>query len=749
MSYRDRYPPNGGDSYRSSSYRDYHDDDYHDGRSQSSLPPRPSRPTGPPSSLPQRPPVNPRIFGESYRPLPPFPSQGDYRRSDRGSRAANPPPPPPPNYAPPPLPSDLPPPATRDTYRPPQGSFTFRADAPPGIQQSYTDGYRGPKHRRNQIGGPRHHWQQENGQRRPRHSWIPAERDLLKASYSTGTEQELFSTEGGVTYRPIIDLTDSDEAEMDISGDEADGPAEPSNKRARLSISQAASGDSVPKWSNSDPYSALPAEAGVQTKKKDVVQMIRKARVPAKDIKPSLPTSAEDFISFDLDESDDEVQEIRDVEFRKKSEARNDDDLNSRNSRKRTYGEYNQLPHASLEKSARAPAGGLILSKWREKEGENPYPWQVDDHSTTPKMGVWLHKDIVDFYEFVKPREFEGKLREALIQDLKQFSRAVFRKDAEFYPFGSYPSGLYLPTADMDLVFMSDSFRNSGVAKYDKKSVLFSLQQMLVKNGKAYEGNVEVISHAKVPIVKYVDQTTGLKVDISFENSTGITALETFKGWKNQYPAMPALVTLIKHFLAMRGLNEPVNGGIGGFSVTCLVVSMLQMMPQVQSRNMDPRHHLGELLLEFLDLYGNNFDYTNLAICLDPPKYIPKHKVSSVNYVNYDRLSIIDPNNPANDISGGSRNFYEIAAQFSRAHSLLIDRMEQLDGMSAEERQGQTILGVILGGNYSTFRWQRAHLERLSAQRDPFQYRFPAEQDAPSASASSKSKRRPRPPKQR
>ncbi|KAK3364826.1 hypothetical protein B0T24DRAFT_712104 [Lasiosphaeria ovina] len=39
---------------------------------------------------------------------------------------------------------------------------------------------------------------------------------------------------------------------------------------------------------------------------------------------------------------------------------------------------------------------------------------------------------------------------------------------------------------------------------------------------------------------------------------------------------------------------------------------------------MDPRHHLGELLLEFLDLYGNNFDYTKLAICLDPPKYIPK-----------------------------------------------------------------------------------------------------------------------------
>jgi len=47
-------------------------------------------------------------------------------------------------------------------------------------------------------------------------------------------------------------------------------------------------------------------------------------------------------------------------------------------------------------------------------------------------------------------------------------------------------------------------------------------------------------------------------------------------------------------------------------------------MPQVQSRSMIPEHHLGEVLMEFLDLYGNQFNTATTAIQLKPPSYIPK-----------------------------------------------------------------------------------------------------------------------------
>jgi len=236
-----------------------------------------------------------------------------------------------------------------------------------------------------------------------------------------------------------------------------------------------------------------------------------------------------------------------------------------------------------------------------------------------------LHKEIVDFYEHIRPQDFEERIRGQLVDQLKKLCRASFR-DADMYAFGSFPSGLYLPTGDLDLVLCSDAvFAGGGFPKYSHHRTLYMLKSILVGSGvAATEGDVELIRGAKVPLVKFIDSRTGLKVDVSFENTTGIKAIETFRYWKKQYPAMPVLVTLIKHFLAMRGLNEPVNGGIGGFSVICLVVSMLQQMPDIQSRSKNGEHYYGDLLMDFFDLYGNRFNYQTMAISLNPPGYIPK-----------------------------------------------------------------------------------------------------------------------------
>jgi non-canonical poly(A) RNA polymerase PAPD5/7 len=210
-----------------------------------------------------------------------------------------------------------------------------------------------------------------------------------------------------------------------------------------------------------------------------------------------------------------------------------------------------------------------------------------------------------------------------LIDDLRHAVQGFWR-DADVLPFGSFPAGLYLPTADMDLVVVSRDYMSGGYGRYTAKSSLFRLRSMLVDKRIAAYNSVEVISKAKVPLVKYIDQYTGLRIDVSFENDTGLIANKTFQEWKRQYPAMPILVTIIKQYLAMRGLNEPVNGGIGGFTVTCLVVSLLQMMPQIQSGSMTPEHHLGEILMEFFDLYGNQFNVQTTAIRLNPPGYVRK-----------------------------------------------------------------------------------------------------------------------------
>lgn len=349
-----------------------------------------------------------------------------------------------------------------------------------------------------------------------------------------------------------------------------------------------------------------------------------------------------------------------------------------------------------------------------------------------------LHKEVIDFYEYVRPRDFEQRIRDGLIENLGRAMRRDGRNfaSAQVFAFGSFVSGLYLPTADMDLVVCSASYMRGGPPVYmSAKNWLYKFQKLLVAQQVADHGSIEVIAHARIPLVKFVDRVTGLKVDVSFENLGGVDAVDTFLRWKKQYPAMPILVTVIKHFLLMRGLNEPVNGGIGGFSVICLVVSMLQLMPQVQSRSLVPEHHLGEMLLEFFDLYGRQFNHEVNAISLagtigyvrkvscaharpmicwghallQELTWAFKTDVRGFTYRNTERLSIIDPNNPSNDISGGSSNTPSILARFEEAYKALRSRMKQ----AATDGDKGGILDAILCGDYSSFREQRDFLRHV------------------------------------
>ena len=172
---------------------------------------------------------------------------------------------------------------------------------------------------------------------------------------------------------------------------------------------------------------------------------------------------------------------------------------------------------------------------------------------------------------------------------------------------------------------MSSNFRSSGqkVVCQSRKQLL-RFGDFIRSSGIAQQGTVEVIVGAKVPLVKFVDRITAIKVDVSFENDTGVIANDTFALWKRQFPAMPPLVTIIKQFLMMRGMNEVQHGGLGGFSVTCLVTSLLQNMPRVQSGELIPEQNLGEILVEFLDFYGNQLDFTRTGITMDPPGYFDK-----------------------------------------------------------------------------------------------------------------------------
>ena len=85
-----------------------------------------------------------------------------------------------------------------------------------------------------------------------------------------------------------------------------------------------------------------------------------------------------------------------------------------------------------------------------------------------------------------------------------------------------------------------------------------------------------------------------------------------------------------------------------------------------------------------------------------------------------ERLLIQDPNNSANDISGGSHKIHVIIDAFSKAHEALRRRMASLEDKSIAERNGASILGSVFAGNYEAFGQQRARLQKLFEERWAF-----------------------------
>lgn len=190
----------------------------------------------------------------------------------------------------------------------------------------------------------------------------------------------------GAKYKPVDELSDDEEHDMDIS--ESDSDAQRPAKRAKTADAKA--GDATPKWSNPDAYTALPPPDPSARKKTDVVQLIRKARVEAQETKDEPTPALDDFIS--LTDSEESEEEKRD-DGRGPRRGPRDDDRRSDplGSRKRTADDEIKPPPQGFtkKKSSKMALNGTLASEWLPAPGQDPCPWATTDHSATPNMGAW------------------------------------------------------------------------------------------------------------------------------------------------------------------------------------------------------------------------------------------------------------------------------------------------------------------------------------------------------------------------
>ncbi|KAL9624361.1 MAG: hypothetical protein Q9160_001323 [Pyrenula sp. 1 TL-2023] len=530
-----------------------------------------------------------------------------------------------------------------------------------------------------------------------------SERPLLQNRLIRGPDFTLGTVnhEGAVAkFQNIDDMSDSDDQEMDVSEDDDGNPI------AHIQ-------DPLPKWSSAEIYTSLPPPTESR-KKRDVVKLIRKARLEHKfidDLQTGVETN-DDFISFGIDSADQEMFDLAPADAPK---GPRDDGLSPKNNRKRkrdVYLEQQMTAPAVMRRGKVAHKNGAILPEWQPRASENPTPW-FTKHNTDSANGIEhgltaLHQEVCDFYDWVKPRHFEHVMREELISRLHRCLQRL-EPGSQIHAFGSFASGMYLPNGDMDLVLLTGPFisaKATGRLPPPSRSI-HPYVNLIRKEGIAVPGSILPIPKAKVPIIKFVDMKTGLRVDLSFNNTTGLDANETYEHWKTQYPGMRQIASIVKHYLMIRGLGDVSVGGLGGFSLTCLVVSLLQLKPQAQ-RPLS----LGSNLIEFFNLYGKHFNRVEFGIRVDFPGYFEKKSFAPFAH-NKDkprRLAISDPNRPDNNISGGTDEIDLICDCFASVYEILTEALEERNlGIGSKG----SLLGDIIGGYYEAYKSQRDHLWRL------------------------------------
>ena len=133
--------------------------------------------------------------------------------------------------------------------------------------------------------------------------------------------------------------------------------------------------------------------------------------------------------------------------------------------------------------------------------------------------------------------------------------------------FGSLTTGLVLPSSDIDLVVVGITPTRANMHKF---------AHILRQHGVALS-HPAVIAHARVPILKYVDKLTGVAVDISFNQTSGLHTSIIVNKLMDEYKQLRPLVTVLKYFLYLRDLHEPVSGGLGGYALVLMTTSFLQV----------------------------------------------------------------------------------------------------------------------------------------------------------------------------
>ena len=306
-----------------------------------------------------------------------------------------------------------------------------------------------------------------------------------------------------------------------------------------------------------------------------------------------------------------------------------------------------------------------------------------------------LHAEMAAFTLSVAITAEERAAKEAVVGRIRAALTPLWGNEADVVPFGSFCTDLSLPHSDVDVSLRLPDSTAATVAG-DLRDVQTAITCQPFERLPTFQ----LVGRARVPILRYVDEDRGVKVDMCVNQADGPAAVAVMRGYLARHPLLRPLVLVLKALLRRIGLSEVYTGGINSYILQLMAVFFLQVYEMAEGGPPSPdAPQLGRLLCSFLDFYGNRFDYVNYGCQLgrlpseEQPEpagcaYFSKLDRGWVDVGKPGLLSIEDPCDASHDCGAGSFGVGRVQRCFSLAH-------ERLCLMSAEWEHTGKVTPVV------------------------------------------------------
>uniref|UniRef100_A0A7N0ZS07 Uncharacterized protein n=1 Tax=Kalanchoe fedtschenkoi TaxID=63787 RepID=A0A7N0ZS07_KALFE len=174
-------------------------------------------------------------------------------------------------------------------------------------------------------------------------------------------------------------------------------------------------------------------------------------------------------------------------------------------------------------------------------------------------------------YISLLPTEEENAKRKQLLTLLETLVGNEWPQ-AKLHVFGSCENSFGIINSDLDVCLSIDD------ENLDKSAFLLELAAVL-KDG--HLQNVEAVVRTRVPIVKFMDPSTGISCDISVNNYLPLVNTKLLRDYARLDGRLRQLALIVKHWAKSRGVNHPFNRTLSSYTYVLMCINFLQQREPV------------------------------------------------------------------------------------------------------------------------------------------------------------------------